>query len=435
MTYNYYEIGEFQPDGFTGALLAGESVRDGAVILHGPTGCRAHHSAMSESVFPRDDVPERLNFLEPFYFGQPRIPTTYLDGDDFVFGAREKLVKAISATMKRNPSIITIINSPGAALIGDNIVQAVAEAAPSAPCAVVDMSPLSASLAEGYQQGIISILEALSPVRQVIEPRTVALLGLSVAHQHWAGGVEELRRLLALCNIKALCAVGAGSPVEEYHALPRAACYAVLHDEYAARIGQWLTARYEGRLAGHDMGAPIGFAATAEWIEAVAGALDVDPAPALKDILDERCRVSRLIGQATGSSASLKGMTFAVDADPSMAFPLAAWLYEYMGMLPVAIETQGVTATSLAVRLQEWLTDIGCSDVWQRPWRAAQPDLLLANGLQAAQARQSGCGGAIDLMLPTSAHLDIVPKAMLGSKGGAWLVEHLLRELSWALWA
>ena len=435
MTYNHYEVGEFEPDGFTGALLAGESIRDGAVILHGPTGCRAHHSAMSESVFPRDDVPERLNFLEPFYFGQPRIPTTYLDGDDFVFGAREKLVKAINATMKRNPSIITIINSPGAALIGDNIIQAIAEAVPSAPCAVVDMSPLSASLAEGYQQGIISILEALSPVRQVIEPRTVALIGLSVVHQHWAGGVEELRRLLALCNIKVLCAVGAGSPVEEYHALPRAACYAVLHDEYAARIGQWLTARYDGRLAGHDMGAPIGFAATVEWIEAVAGALDCDPAPALKDILDERRRVSRLIGQATGTSASLKGMTFAIDGDPSMALPLATWLYDYIGMLPVAIETQGVTATSLAVRLQEWLTSIGCPDVWQRPWQAAQPDLLFANGLQAAQARQSGCCGAIDLMLPTGAHLDIVPKAMLGSKGGAWLVERLLRELSWALWA
>ncbi|PIP40732.1 MAG: hypothetical protein COX19_05000, partial [Desulfobacterales bacterium CG23_combo_of_CG06-09_8_20_14_all_51_8] len=231
MTCNYYEAGRIQPDGFTGVLLAGESVRDGAVILHGPTGCRAHHSAMSESVFPRDDAPERLNFLEPFYFGQPRIPTTYLDGDDFVFGAREKLVRAINATMKRNPSLITIINSPGAALIGDNIIQAVAEAAPSAPCAVVEMSPLSASLAEGYQQGLISVLEALLPVCQIIEPRTVALVGLSIAHQYWAGSVEELRRLLALCNIKVLCAVGAGSSVEEYHALPRAACYAVLHDE------------------------------------------------------------------------------------------------------------------------------------------------------------------------------------------------------------
>ena len=41
-----------QPDGFTGALLACESILDGAVVLHGPTGCRAHHSALSEMVFP-----------------------------------------------------------------------------------------------------------------------------------------------------------------------------------------------------------------------------------------------------------------------------------------------------------------------------------------------------------------------------------------------
>ena len=434
MTYDFGRMTGIQPDGFTGILLAGESILDGAVVLHGPTGCRGHHSAMSERAFPRDDVAERLNFLEPFYFGQPRIPTTYLDGDDFVFGGREKLVKAIKETTKRNPSLITVVNSPGAALIGDNIAQAVAESGCTVPCAIVEMPALSCSLAEGYQQGLIAVLEALSPVRRTMEPRTVALVGLSVVHQHWAGSVEELRRLLGLCGIRVTCAVGGGSSVEEYRRLGSAACYAVVHDEYADRIAPWLSERYEGVVATSETGAPAGFEATKVWVRTIAQAVGADPAPALDHILSERRRVSRLIGQATGSSAAIKGMTFAVQGEPSMAFPLARWLYDYLGMLPVAIETPGTEKTKLRARLNEWLESIGCGDAWQRPWLPEQPDLVFADGSEAAHARSIGHGG-IELMLPTGAYLDIVPKAMLGVAGSCWLAEQVLRELSWTLWA
>lgn len=446
MTCNGSKATSVHPDGFTGALLACESIRDGAVILHGPTGCRAHHSALSERVFPRDDSPERLNFLEPFYFGQPRIPTTYLDGDDFVFGAREKLVQALQEIIKRNPSLITIVNSPGAALIGDNIVQAVAEAEASVPCAVVEMPALSCSLAEGYQQGLIAILQTLSlaarppEIREVrpevqTDARTVALVGLSIAHQHWSGSAEELRRLLTLCGIEVVCAVGAGSCIEEYRQIPRAACYAVVHDEYADRIGPWLAEHCGGSVAASAAGAPVGFTATEVWVKAVAHAVHADPGPALVDIHEQRRRVSRLIGQATFASASLKGLSFAVQADPSIALPLSRWLYEYVGMLPVAVEIIGSAASPLAVQLRAWLGSIGCTAAWQRPWQSAQPDLLFTDGQQAAQARACGSCGAIDLMLPIGACLDIVPKTMLGAAGGAWLVEWILRELSWALWA
>lgn len=423
-----------RPDGFTGALLACESILDGAVILHGPTGCRGHHSAMSEHLFPRDDVPERLNFLEPFYFGQPRIPTTFLDGDDFVFGAREKLVRAIGEVMKHDPSLVTVVNSPGAALIGDNVGQAVVESGLSVPCAAIDMPALSCSLAEGYEQGLMAVLEALCPDALRPDARTVALIGLSIGHQHWAGSVNELRRLLSLCGIRVVCAVGAGSSVEEYRQLSRAACYATVHDEYANRIGPWLTERYEGVPASGGMGAPLGFPATAAWVEAVARAVDADPTPALEDLLARRRRVARLISQATGSSGVLRGMTCAVCADPSIALPLVRWLHEYLGMYPVAVETPGHLGEGLAAELFDWLSGAGCADAWQIPWYETQPDLFFGDGGQVAQARAAtGCGG-VEIMLPAGSALDIMPKAMLGATGAEWLMERVLRELRWALW-
>ena len=179
---------------------------------------------------------------------------------------------------------------------------------------------------------------------------------------------------------------------------------------------------------------PVGFAATAAWVKAVAEVVGADAAPALADILAERRRVSRLIGQATSSSAAIKGMAFAVWGDPSIALPLARWLYEYMGMLPVAVETPDISETRLAGQLREWLSAIGCGGAWQNPWLAERPDILFADGQQVAQARAAGRGG-VELMLPVGACLDIVPKALLGATGSAWLVERVLRELSWALWA
>lgn len=424
-----------QPDGFSGVLLACESILDGAVILHGPTGCRGHHSALSERVFPRENSPERLNFLEPFYFGQPRIPTTYLDGDDFVFGAREKLVKAINEILKRNPSLITIVNSPGAALIGDNIVQSAAEAGVKIPCAVVEMPLLSCSLAEGYQQGIMAMLQSLSLFPQPAETKTVALIGLSTIHQHWSGSVAELRRLLALCGIEVICCVGAGSSIEEYRRIPRASCYAVVFDEYADRIGPWLAGKCGGTIATSALGAPVGFTATEAWVSAVARAVNADPGAALEDIRAQRNRVSRFIDQTAGAAASLKGISFAVQTDPSIALPLVRWLYEYIGMFPVAVETVNYAETSLAGQLQAWLESVGCAAAWQRPWSGAEPDLLFADGQQSAQVRASECCGAIELMLPVGPGLDIVPKALLGVAGSTWLVEWILRELSWMLWA
>ncbi len=420
-------------DGFTGAILAGESILDGAVILHGPTGCRGHHSVMSEHALPREDVQERLNFLEPFYFGQPRVPTTYLDGDDFVFGAKEKLVKAFGEVAKRNPSALTIVNSPGAALIGDNVAQAAIEAGISVPRAIVEMPALSCSLADGYQQALLAMLEALTLGPSERCEKTVALIGLSIVHSHWSGGVAELRRLLDLCGIDTLCALGAGASIEEWKQLPKAACYAVVYDEYASLIGPWLTRHLGGAAVAASGSAPVGFTATAEWVTAVARAVDADPSRALEEIGAERRRVSRFIGLVTGSSAVLKGMTFAISGDLSIASPLARWLYDYLGMLPVAIEIIDEQSNRTGEDLRSWLAGIGCTEAWQRPWRSAEPDLLFADGQQVEEARVSGTGG-IEILLPTAACLDIVPKVMLGSQGGAWLVERVLNELRWTLW-
>jgi nitrogenase molybdenum-iron protein alpha/beta subunit len=422
------------PDGFSGAMLACESVRDGAVILHGPTGCRGLHGAMSDRFFPRLDAGKQQNYAERFYFSQSRIPTTYLDGDDYVFGGREKLTQAIALVVKHKAALVTVINSPGAALIGDDLQRCAAEAAPFTPCATIEMPMLSHPFAAGYQQGVISILEALSPKPQQQVPKTVVLLGLSIAHQHWCGSIEELQRLLGLCGVEVLCAVGAGSATNEYQRIPQAACYAVIHDEYADSVGPWLENRYGGMISTSSSGAPVGFSATMEWIAAVAHAVHVDPTPAINDIRDRRRQVSRMINRASSYTEALKGTTFAVQADPSFALPLAQWLFQYLGMLPVSVVTPEFYSINATVKLKGWLEEIGCGNIWQKPWYRTDPEILFADGQEVLQARFGCKCGGVEVAFPSGRVIDIVPKSMLGALGAAWLVESILGEIRWVLW-
>lgn len=70
---------QIEPDGLTGAILAIEGIRDGAAVLNGPTGCKAYHSALSDKKLARSDSYKGVLYQREFYFGQSRVPATYLD--------------------------------------------------------------------------------------------------------------------------------------------------------------------------------------------------------------------------------------------------------------------------------------------------------------------------------------------------------------------
>lgn len=416
------------PDGLTGLLLALEGIADAAVILHGPTGCRGYHGAASERFFPRETTREPLNYTERFYFGQSRIPTTYLDGDDFVFGGQAKLNEAVQAVLARRPGVLAVVNSPGAALIGDDLRQAFGQADPSIPCIAVEFPAMSRPLADGHQLGVCAVLDALHLKPAPVQEKTVILVGLSIGHRHWAGSVAELRALLQLCGITVCCVPGAGSAIAEWRRLPSAACHVVVHDEYGEGVAAWLCDHLEAPVLA--AGVPVGFDATATWVRAVADAVQADPSPALARISECRRHAAQILAHVTQMCGSLKGAEFALQADPSLALPLAQWLYTYLGMIPRAVETPAYTETASALRLRTWLNAIGCGDAWQADLRTCTPDILFAPGEQVTLAQVAGyTGPAIEIMLSSGTYTDVFPKAMLGAQGSLWLIEQIVNGL------
>jgi nitrogenase molybdenum-iron protein alpha/beta subunit len=419
-----------RPDGFTGVLMALEGIRDAAVILHGPTGCRGYHAALSEQWYPRETRYEPLNYGERFYFGQPHLPTTYLDGDDFVFGGVEKLAHAIQAVLDRKPTLLAVVNAPGAALIGDDLKRSLAAVPSETPTVCVEMPSISQPMGEGHQQALIAVLEALRFEPRASASRTVALAGISIAHQHWEGSVAELRRLLGLYGVDVCCVLGSGSSVDEWKRVAEASCVAVIHEEYGSRLVRWLAERFPIRVAQPDCGAPIGFSATEEWLRAVADAVGADPGPAIAELRERRREVARRMYRIDTFQDILRGSRFSIQADPSFALPLTRWLYEYLGMVPAAVETPEYAERPTAHRLHAFLQSISREDAWQLNWREVESEFLFADGCQTAVARISGLVPAcVEWMLPSDTYWDIVPKAMLGARGAAYLAEQVVNGI------
>jgi len=84
------------PGALTGTIAAIESIKDSVVVLNGPTGCKYFHGRISNQAFPRNFSMNPSDFPKEFFLNQPRVPTTYLNGEDYIFGPGHKLIKSLA---------------------------------------------------------------------------------------------------------------------------------------------------------------------------------------------------------------------------------------------------------------------------------------------------------------------------------------------------
>ncbi|MBR6115251.1 MAG: oxidoreductase, partial [Oscillospiraceae bacterium] len=205
------------PDSITGMIFALEGMRNTIVLLNGPMGCRFYHSTTSQFLsirpllyLPGEDgkAPVRVdyNYLNDWFFRQERVPCTYLDGYDYVYSTRDKVSRALDF-IRENVAfdIIAIINSPGAALIGDNLLELARDKLGGCRVVMLESSGYSTSFEAGYQDASLALLRQVGAPLWDAAPRSpraaaaprVNLLGLSIWHRYYEGDLQELRRLFA----------------------------------------------------------------------------------------------------------------------------------------------------------------------------------------------------------------------------------------------
>lgn len=418
-----------EPDDLMGAIMAIEGIRDAAVLLNGPTGCRSLYAPLSDSRFPRSDHLDWTVYDEEFYFGRPRVPSTYLDETDYVFGSAAKLKRLLAAITAKDYALIAVINSPAAALIGDDLERLLREANSPVPAIAIETPGFSRSIAQGFQNTLRAALRQLAPPEMQPIPKQINLLGISIYHKYWEGNVATLRQLLQPAGITVGTVLSADCSVADIRQMRQAECNVVIHEEYADQLTPWLASEYGMKTLLPQEGAPIGFDATETWIREVCQTLKVDPTPSLKLILDAKRRAFLPLNRFNRETGLPKGATFAIRAEASLAYPLLKWLYSYLGMVPVAIQ---VTETSnrLARACQDYLNSIDRLEAWNADLKAQAPDIIFSNGATLSRLIGEGLSvSGVELSLPSTDHIDIIPKALLGTRGTLFILEHILNNL------
>ncbi|MCL1879275.1 MAG: oxidoreductase [Actinomycetia bacterium] len=419
-----------EPDGLTGAIFAIEAIADAAVVLNGPTGCKFYHSAISDSQFPRNADYDPLSFAERCYFGQPRVPATYLDSDDYIFGSGDKLAEVLAVLVKKGFSLIAVVNSPGAALIGDDLDRLLDSELANVAHLAIENTGFSGDFGSGFQTALGKLVDFLDLPPTERMPKSVNLLGISLNQKYFQHNYAAVRELLALCGISTVCAFGATDRLTDIHQARTAALNVVLCPETGLETAEKLLGDWGTPYVLAAAGQPIGFEASAALVSQVTSVLGADATAA--ELVLERARAESYLHLARYSSllGLPKGALYSLSAPASAAYPLARWLSSYLGMIPAAIELLGGADGGLKEQLSAYLDAIGHASALGQPVVETPTQLIMADGDTIAAARlmgQRACG--IEIGYPSLNYLDITRKQLYGPEGALFLLEQIMNGL------
>ena len=403
-------LNSIMPDCTTGAIFAVEGVRNAVVLLNGPMGCRFYHSTTSRflTIRPLLRLPEEegksprpvdYNTLNNWFFRQERVPCTWLDGQDYVYGTKDKVLEALAYIRDHVAfDLLAIVNSPGASLIGDALLEP-ARALLGDKAVLLESPGWSASFEEGASYAALELLRKGIRLRRTGEgagKKTVNLLGFNLWQRYQEGDILELKRLLGLCGIGVNAVLCADCGVEELERLPEADLNLTVYPELGLDCARYLEETW-GMPSFVCPTLPVGFRATEELLEAVCRRLGADPAPALEESRRARALAWYKIRDIQQSYGRPRGVKFHVDIGPSADRAYTAFLRDYLAMESSPAEEAELVFSDANVIAE----------------------LMLEN--------RRFCG--IEARMPSMGYTDLVPKTHLGVQGALFLIEQVLNGL------
>ena len=425
-------------------IFAMEGIRNVIVLLNGPMGCKFYHSTTSAHLTkhpplrsadgtPAEKGQVEYDILNSYFFRQSRVPCTYLDGADFVYGTAEKVEAALRYFGEKfRFDLLVIVDSPGASLIGDELKELAARILPDKPVAVLESPGYSEHFSDGYDRAIATLLRqlpAFSPRRERRGKPRVNLLGLSIWQRYWEGDLEELRRLLALCGIEVNCCLCAGCTMEKIRALPDADLNLLIYPEMGRDTAAFLEEHFGTPCYVFD-GPPVGYVATEKAFREICARLGTDVAPLLAE--SERCRAEAWfqLNDLDQMNYLSSGSTFAVEGMDSVVWAYTAFLTEYLGLTPDCVSLTGSQDSAVRERLRELLRSCRAEEAEERDILDSRAELVFAdaNTIAALHTRQDAFSG-IEISLPGMGYVDFIKKTPLGLRGAMFLTEQAVNGL------
>ena len=415
-------------DGFTGALMAVESFSDGRAVLHGPGGCRNYHTFMMSVCYPRANPTDFKEYSRPYFFGQPRLPCTYVDEDNYINGSEKKLEDCIPQICGVDDDFDVFINSPGAALIGDNVTDAIERSGFKNKAMAVEESLISQPFSSGYDHTVRSIIEWRAPKRKATIPKSVNILGIPVSSVDWQDAIAELESMLRDMGITVISSPGAGCSTAKLEESVAAEYNVCVSSEYCTRTAEFYDREYGIPTIFSEAGAPVGFDAIESWARSIGNTMGADTSKA-----DERVRIAkeRVFRRIKGSlhSKRVKCSRFTIMTDSSVTLPLMKWLYEYLCMLPVSISVDPGEDSRIVSSIIEFLDDAGLREAWHSD-PAQKVDFMFTDGQTAeSQMMVGNCRRGIGIAMPDLYRVNFIPRPVYGINGAMYILDEIFSSL------
>ena len=410
-------IRSISPDAITGMIFAMEGMQDTVVLLNGPMGCRFFHSSTSGFLMQRpllylpvgeskERVPVDYNYLNDWFFRQDRVPCTYLDGYDYVYGTGEKVAEALAFIWEQvGFSILAVVNSPGAALIGDDLYGIAKRAMPDKPLVYMESPGYSVTFEEGYSLAALEMLKIFLPggtakenekIKTKCERPVVNLLGMSIWNRYCEGDVWELKRLFDLCGIDVNAVLCADCSIRELADIPKADLNVVVYPKAGLQSAKYLEEQYGQPYYVCDP-MPIGFSSTEKIFSEIASILGTSDSAFLEKSERARALAWNKINGIFQMYGKPKGVTFHVAASESLEKAYGTFLTDYLGMEPA-------------------------------PFDAAELLFSDANRIsERALMQDEFCG--IEIGFPGMGYTDLTVKTHMGIKGALFLIEQVLNGI------
>ncbi|MDR1405468.1 MAG: nitrogenase component 1 [Candidatus Methanoplasma sp.] len=423
------EIKNIHMDGFTGAIMAVESFDGTVTVLHGPGGCRNYHTFLSSQCYPRKSPENFRKYSQKYFYWNSRIPCTYMDENDYINGAESKVGEILQAVKEIDGGVAVFIQSPGAALIGDNISGVIERLEYSGTALAIEESLISQPFSRSYDHTVRSITEWKKPRKTGTRKGTVNILGLPITTKAWADSLEELKHLLTLCGIETVTSPGAGCSVGDIDSSADAEYNVMVCPEYGSGTAEYYEKELGIPCIKSEAGAPAGFDASEEWIKNICAVMGKDPSGALKYIGKQRFRAFNMIDKLVYNQKT-RGVRFAVMADSSVLLPLTKWLYCYLGMIPVFLEAEPGEDPGCMKSLDAFIERRNLRDCQERDISKAEPYFVFADGHMSETMRLMGvCKAGVDLSAPDLSHFSFIPKPVMGPLGSMYILDEIFNNL------
>ncbi|NLE04145.1 MAG: hypothetical protein GX638_04990, partial [Crenarchaeota archaeon] len=257
-------------DSLAGSIAAFEGINDAHTLLVGPLSCKSY---LTHTVDLQDPViysTDSSTCLPNFPFGDLRIPCTYVDEQDFIYGTEQKVLATLKKLKDYPCQLFGIINHSGTSLIGEDLNRIIRDAKLTQKTTIIDGTGFTGTYAQGFKQATIKILKSI--VKDNVEkiPTSVNIIGPTIFHYNWENDVAELKRIFNILGIKINAVICANQPLRNLENICQAELNVITQEEYGDEIALFLEKEFGLPYCGLKGFAPFGLASSESWFSEIA---------------------------------------------------------------------------------------------------------------------------------------------------------------------